>query len=94
MITKIQAPLFFVFEMTAETKGPHILNEYEFRTLQLEICKGEKPYTEFRYVADDGELTTFNPDGTIPKQLQGLRFADYISFEMYRYNRYMGKQEV
>lgn len=72
-ITRIKAPKFRV--------GRYVLNEYEIRTLQVEVAKGErKPGMK---VKDDlGAVATILPNGSLDTALSGYDMNTYLRFQL------------
>jgi hypothetical protein len=72
-ITRVKAPKFRV--------GRYVLNEYELRTLQVEVAKGDrKPGMK---VKDDlGVVATILPNGSLDTALSGYDMNTYLRFQL------------
>lgn len=65
----------------------HMLNEYEFRTLQLEVAKGKwKSYSISYLGQQQGKEVAgqFREDGTITEYLDLLGLANSIAVDMFQ----------
>ena len=58
------------------------LNEYEFRTLQLEFAQGLRTFDKVKYVIDNEEGTILQ-DGSCTVHLSLFSMADEIALEIY-----------
>ena len=72
-LTRIKAPKFRV--------GRYVLNEYEIRTLQVEVAKGErKPGMK---VKDDlGVVAIILPNGSLDTALSGYDMNSDLRFQL------------
>jgi hypothetical protein len=72
-ITRVQPPKFRV--------GKHLLNEYELRTLMLEVAQGKKP-AGIKVKCSEGNISTIRKDGVLTEKLTGLDLAVSLTFQM------------
>lgn len=73
MITRVKPPKYKV--------GRYSLNEYELRTLMLEVAKKEKPSGQT--VKDDkGNFATIQPDGSLSCNLFGTDIMSRCTLQM------------
>ena len=77
-ITRVKPPKFKV--------GRYTLNEYELRTLMLEVAKGLKP--ENIKVKDiNGNTAIINSDGTLSRTLEGMSIHSTLTIELIKIRR-------
>ena len=82
-ITRVTAPKFRV--------GRYILNEYEFRTLQVEIAKGLKPAgIKFKECTFPYKQGTILESGCLSHSTEGLKLSGDITMELLLTNRNKG----
>jgi hypothetical protein len=81
-ITRIKAPKFRV--------GRYVLNEYEFRNLQLEVALGVKP-AGIKVTDAQGNRAVIEKSGCLSDSLEGLALAGEISFEILKVNHRKGE---
>lgn len=72
-ITRVKAPKFRV--------GRYVLNEYELRTLMLEVARGEKP-ANIKVKCSDGNVSIIREDGILTDALTGLDIAGKLCIEL------------
>lgn len=81
-IKRIKAPKFRV--------GRHILNEYEFRQLQLEVALGIKP-AGIKVKDSEGNESVILEHGSLSNNLQGLSIAIELKHLLLLANRNKGE---
>jgi hypothetical protein len=81
-ITRVKAPKFRV--------GRYILNEYEFRTLQVEVAKGIKP-TGIKVKDYEGNVALILESGSLSRSLKGLSLSGEITYQLLLTNRNKGE---
>jgi hypothetical protein len=74
-ITKVNPPMFEVDNQT--------INEYELRTLQLEISKGLKPSDTKVTCLTSGESAIIHSDGRLSNPIEGYNLSVDIMCEMW-----------
>ena len=74
IITKVKAPRFKV--------GRKFINEYELRTLMIEVKKGEKP-SGIVVTDEEGTKVTIDSEGLLSENLKGLQLADTLSMKLF-----------
>jgi hypothetical protein len=72
-ITRIQPPKFRV--------GKHLLNEYELRTLMLEVAQGKKP-AGIKVKCSQGNISIIRKDGVLTENLTGFSLAAELTIQM------------
>jgi len=75
--TRIKPPKFRV--------GRYLLNEYELRTLTLEVAQGKKP-AGIKVTDYLGNKAVIKENGCLSASLEGLSLATLISLEIIRLN--------
>ena len=82
-ITRVKAPKFRI--------GKYILNEYEFRTLQVEVAKGIKPtgikFKECSFPYNEGIILE---SGCLSHSTKGLAVSGELSYQLLFTNRNKG----
>jgi len=78
MITRIKPPKFRV--------GKFSLNEYELRTLMLEVAKGEKLHG-IKVKDQTGRCVTILEDGTLSSNVFGTDINSLLTLEIIRIRR-------
>jgi hypothetical protein len=81
-ITRIKAPKFRV--------GRYVLNEYEFRNLQLEVALGVKP-AGIKVTDAQGNRAVIEENGCLSDSIEGLALAGDITLEILRANHRKGE---
>ena len=81
-IKRIKAPKFKV--------GRYVLNEYEFRNLQLEVALGIKP-AGIKVKDALGTVVTIEENGCLSDSIEGLALAGDITLEILRANHRKGE---
>ena len=81
-IKRIKAPKFRV--------GRYVLNEYEFRNLQLEVALGIKP-AGIKVKDALGTVVTINENGGLSDSIDGLTLAQDITWEKVKANHRKGE---
>jgi len=77
-IKRIKAPKFRV--------GRYVLNEYEFRNLQLEVALGIKP-AGIKVTDSEGNRSVILEHGSLSRSLKGMEISGKLSLELLRANR-------
>ena len=77
-IKRIKAPKFRV--------GRYVLNEYEFRNLQLEVALGIKP-AGIKVTDSLGNKSTIIENGRLSHNLEAMAISCNISIELMKANR-------
>ena len=72
-ITRIKPPKYRV--------GRYMLNEYELRTLMIEIAKGIKP-KGVKVKCPQGIVATITDKGTLSQSISGLDISGKLSLEI------------
>ena len=72
-ITKVKAPKYRV--------GRYVLNEYELRTLMLEVAQGKQP-SDIKVKCPQGIVATITEKGTLTNSISGLDLAGKLSLEV------------
>ena len=72
-ITRVKAPKFRV--------GRYVLNEYELRTLMVEVAKGEKP-GNIKVKCPQGMVSIIREDGILTDSLSGFDIAAKLCIEL------------
>jgi hypothetical protein len=81
-IKRIKAPKFRV--------GRYVLNEYEFRNLQLEVALGIKP-AGIKVTDAQGNKAVIEEHGCLSDSIEGLALAGDITLEILRANHRKGE---
>lgn len=71
--TKIKAPKFRV--------GRYVLNEYELRTLMLEVAAG-KQQGNIKVKCSSGDVALITEKGALSNPLAGLKLAGQLSMDL------------
>ena len=74
-ITKVNPPRFKI--------GKKFINEYELRTLLIEIKKGEKPSGITVTDETSGTKAVITALGTLSEKLEGLALADELAMKLF-----------
>lgn len=77
--TRIKPPKFRV--------GRHVLNEYEFRNLQLEVALGIKP-AGIVVTDAQGNKAVIEERGCLSNNIEGLSVSIDLQFEILKANNY------
>ena len=77
-IKRIKAPKFRV--------GRYVLNEYEFRNLQLEVALGIKP-AGIKVTDSEGNMSVILEHGCLSRSLKGMGVSGQLSLELLMANR-------
>jgi hypothetical protein len=72
-ITRVQPPKFRV--------GKYLLNEYELRTLMLEVAQGKKP-AGIKVKCSQGNISIIRKDGVLTENLTGFSLAAELTIQM------------
>lgn len=78
-IPRIKAPKFKV--------GRRVLNEYEARSLQLMVAKGQMPHGIRIRQVDTGEEAIIGADGILSRPLSGYGLASSFTLQLIRHNK-------
>jgi hypothetical protein len=73
-ITKVNPPRFKI--------GRKFINEYELRTLMIEVKKGLKPSGSI-VTDEDGTKSVIGSDGLLSKEVIGLGLADKLALKLF-----------
>jgi hypothetical protein len=73
-MTRITAPKFRV--------GRYKLNEYELRSLLVDVANGTKPEYIGKKVTESGHVARFNTDGLLIGRLPGLHIATEFALKL------------
>lgn len=74
--------------------GRYVLNEYELRSLMLEVCEGKRDSGIKVVDMQSLEIAYINTDGSLTRSLQGLRVAAELTIRLIRERNTIVRDEI